>query len=102
MKENSEEYEQQLSEREKNVVRYVAGYIPHAIEKHFKKCQSNEWTKDILELILLSSKKGASQALLEYTNTWIDCGNRGGLLRFRIKHFCFLEAWNILSAKFLM
>ena len=95
---------EKLPEREQNVVRYVAGYIPYVLEKHFKKyCQNNQKFNDILELISLFRKKCDTQKFLEFTTQWIDCRNRGGLfvvsdnayLFFRSMEYAVRKVFNV-------
>ena len=89
-----------LSDREQNVVRFVAGYIPNALEKHFKKCELNKKTKDILLLISSLSKKRESQSFLESTNKWIDCSNRGGLFEVSDQAYIFFRSMEYEVRKF--
>ena len=82
--------EEILTDRERNIVlRYVAGYIPHSINKRFEECKASS-QRDCLKLISSLSKKGEGQFFLQSSNKWIDCSNRGGLFEISDQTFIFL------------
>lgn len=83
-----------MTPREVKVLRYVAGYIPFCLVKRFRN-KDDLNSKLILQLI--DSWRGSSdpaerpQTFLEYTNTWTDKINRGGLFIVNDKFFKFIR-----------
>lgn len=92
--------EEILTDRERNIVlRYVAGYIPHSINKRFKECKASSQRDDCLKLISSLSKKGEGQFFLQSSNKWIDCSNRGGLFEISDQTFIFFRSMEYVVRK---
>ena len=91
--------EEILTDRERNIVlRYVAGYIPHSINKRFEECKASS-QRDCLKLISSLSKKGEGQFFLQSSNKWIDCSNRGGLFEISDQTFIFFRSMEYVVRK---
>nr|XP_054762129.1 uncharacterized protein LOC129268622 [Lytechinus pictus] len=97
------EGEATLTDHDQNVIRYVAGYIPHALVKRYRK-QTSEKAKKFLS-ILKSWKSGQedieADSFLEYTCTWTNLVNRGGLFTVNDKVFKLFRAMEIKTQKTL-
>ncbi|XP_035662528.1 uncharacterized protein LOC118406548 [Branchiostoma floridae] len=86
-----------MTNAEEQVLRYVAGYIPHALLKHYKK-YDNKLAK--LYATVLSEWKvdGAKHSstgkatFLKYTEGWVDKVNRGGLYVVTDQVYLFFRA----------
>ena len=67
-----------LSHDEECVVRYASGYIPFILLKRHEKCLS-ETSVSIVECLISMAVNGEESDFLQYTRSWLDKVNRGGL-----------------------
>ena len=74
-----------LTEEEQKALRYVAGYVPVVLIKHFKRYPSNTAAQVYIDLLSQwkvdcdYEQTETDQSLLEYTKSWVNRVNRGGL-----------------------
>ncbi|XP_066301667.1 uncharacterized protein [Branchiostoma lanceolatum] len=83
-----------MSEAEEQVLRYVAGYIPHALLKRYKKC-NNKIAKlyvSVLEQWKVSGTRHSDTSFLKYTEGWVNAVDRGGLFNVTDKVYLFFRA----------
>ncbi|XP_078686639.1 uncharacterized protein LOC144919218 [Branchiostoma floridae x Branchiostoma belcheri] len=70
-----------MSNNEEQVLRYIAGYIPHALLRRYRRF-SNKTAKlyvAVLQQWKVSSVTHTHTTFLKYTKGWVDAVNRGGL-----------------------
>ena len=80
----------QVSDREQNIIRYVAGCIPFVLIKHYQKKKKFERIVRVLESF--SEKNTDQQHFLDKTREWIDCTDRGRLFRISDSAFLFFRS----------
>ncbi|CAH1241400.1 Hypp6358 [Branchiostoma lanceolatum] len=70
-----------ISSHEEQVLRYIAGYIPHALLRRYQRFSNK--TAQVYVAVLQKWKVSAvtktQTTFLEYTKGWVDRVNRGGL-----------------------
>ena len=74
----------EIRESEQQALRYVAGYIPYALTRHFKKFNKN--TAAVVFVTVLESwgqkTKGiTASSFLQFTQEWVNLVDRGGLIK---------------------
>ena len=76
-----------LSEHEEQITRYVAGFVGYKLKKHFTRFPKNTVAQFALQIVHTWQANPTTQqnvkSFLEYTNTWINEVNRGGLFQVR-------------------
>ena len=79
-----------MSSEEENAVRYASGFVPMRFMKKYKKINNTRAAQfvDCLSHMALSSSDEES-SYYEYTKTWIDMVNRGGLFCVNERTFLF-------------
>ncbi|XP_033110157.1 uncharacterized protein LOC117111335 [Anneissia japonica] len=82
-----------LTKDEEQVLRYAAGYIPHALLKHYSKLKGNAVAEKLSELLKKWRGEGdiSASSFLLYTKEWTDRQNRGGLFPVSDKLFLFFR-----------
>lgn len=95
--------EEILSKEEEEVLRYVAGYLPYALLKRYRKKDGDE-AKEMAEVVQswkASEDKNNAKTFLEYSNNWIDAQNRGGLFVVNDDAYLFFRTLEGVSRKLL-
>ena len=81
---------------EENVIRFIAGYIPHTILKNLKRRKSSEKkVQAFTECLLKLAVDGPEESLLAYTTEWMKLIDRGGLFHVSDESFLFFKAMEI-------
>ena len=82
-----------LSTEEEKTLRYVAGFIPYSLTKQFSRRQ-NKLTSIVLPLIESwrepSDKSTSSTSFLDYTRSWTERRDRGGLFCVNDEFYIFI------------
>ena len=84
-----------LTDREENILRYVAGFIPYSLKKIFSKIDTLE-AKSVLQVIeawRAPSDKGnvvTAISFLNYTRKWVEEKNKGGLFTVNDEFYIFI------------
>ena len=79
---------------EEKVLRYVAGYIPFFLKKRYYPLQNNAVGRAVLELIdCWVTKKDIRESVnfYDYTNTWTERIDRGGLMLVNEDFYIFIR-----------
>ena len=90
---HSEEIE--MTVVEENIIRYAAGFVPFSLKKQCAKRKTR--TDDMRQKIKCLNALGVddelkqSQTFLEYTKSWTEKQNRGGLFQLNDATYLFLE-----------
>ena len=83
-----------MTSHEAKILRYVAGFIPFSLKKRFEN-KKDSASRISLEIIALWHMQGDALerpvTFLEYTNSWIDRINRGGLFVVNDEFFVFVR-----------
>ena len=70
---------------EDNILRDAAGFVPLSLKRQCMKGQFSDLHYDekiaCLNSISVSNEVGNTQAFLDYTKSWLEKQNRGGLLQ---------------------
>ena len=82
-----------IGPREQNIVRYVSGYIIHALLKHYK-AYSNPINDEFVKALETFADFGTyyQQHFLNHTRIWIDCTDRGGLFKISDQVYLFFRS----------
>ncbi|XP_071476830.1 uncharacterized protein [Diadema antillarum] len=88
-----------LTEHDENVLRYVAGYIPFALSKRYTKTNSKFYRT--LQSWRGSDEDIVADTFLEYTCTWTNLVNRGGLFRVKDNVYMLFRAMEIQTKRTL-
>ena len=83
-----------LSPQEEKVLRYVAGFIPFSIGKKYR--NRNSTVSQAIMMLLESWKavdddRNCAPSFLDYTNSWCDKINRGGLFLVNDEFYIFIR-----------
>ncbi len=84
-----------LNKHEEQVLNYVAGYIPFAMMKHYKKLTNNATAIKYINILSSWCTDGPYEkqySFLEYTREWIVAQNRGKLFQPNPQLFLFFKA----------
>ncbi|XP_071965518.1 uncharacterized protein [Antedon mediterranea] len=78
-----------LTKDEEEILRYLAGYIPHALLKRYRKLPNNITASAFTTELLMwkEQKEIESTSFYAYTHAWISKQNRGGLFQVNDKVF---------------
>ena len=84
-----------LDSDEQQSLRYVAGYVSYSLRKSFLKLNSPD-SKVLLKLTSMwgadaDADKEAKLSFLDYTKTWVDATNRGGLIAINHQFFILIR-----------
>ena len=92
-----------LTDHDQNVIRYVAGYIPHALLKRYRKKISGKAKQfcDILQSWKSGQEDIEADSFLEYTCTWTNLINRGCLFLVNDNVFKLFIAMEVQTQKLL-
>ena len=95
--------EQEYTTHDQEVLRYIAGFIPYALMKKYRKLSSDAAKQYVVFLEKLKVKEDHTDvdSFLEYTNEWTRLQNRGGL--FIVNDTCFrlFQAMEVETRKHL-
>ena len=83
-----------MSSEEENAVRYARGFVPMRLMKKYKKINNRkaaQFVDCLSHMALSSSDEDEESSYYEYTKTWIDIVNRGGLFCVNDKTFQTVE-----------
>lgn len=83
-----------LSNEEQTTLRYVAGFIPFSLSNRYKNKQNTELGKMVMETISswrANSNETNEKSFLEFSKSWIDRVNRGGLFLVNDDFFIFIR-----------
>ncbi|XP_033111493.1 uncharacterized protein LOC117112516 [Anneissia japonica] len=91
-----------LTEEEIQIVRYVSGFIPFALVKHYRKHKNG--ISKIYREILQSWKavEGEGDSFFEHSDKWVNMQDRGGLFHVNDTVFRLFMAMEIVSKKHLL
>ncbi len=85
-----------MNKNEEQVLAYVAGYIPFALHKHYKRQFKNNTAEKYAKLLLKwcsnSLKYEGQYSFLEYTTHWIQAQSRGKLFQPNPRLFLLFRA----------
>ncbi len=84
------------------MLRYVAGYIPFALLKKYKR-QVNKTAQMYSQFLACWSVQSitSGKTFLSYTKEWIDAQNRGRLFQVSDDVYLFFRSMELVSRKFL-
>ena len=81
---------------EENIRRYAAGFVPFSLKRQCMKRQSSDphYNEKIvcLNSISVSNEVGNAQTFLDYTKSWLEKQNRGGLFQLSNDGYLFFRA----------
>ena len=81
---------------EENILRYAAGFVPFSLKRQCMKRQSSDphYNEKIacLNSISVSNEVGNAQTFLDYTKSWLEKQNRGGLFQLSNDGYLFFRA----------
>jgi hypothetical protein len=86
---------QLLSVREENVVRYVAGYVVYKLRKRYSECSA------FFRSVQSSFEDIHFQTLQDYTKSWTEQVDRGGLCHVNDNFFKLLKEVEYVARKYL-
>ena len=91
-----------LSAREKNAIRYMAGYVMIKLKKKFQRKLKKQRTKHQLFVRILKQMKAPDvskdiSSLNDYSHLWMEQVDRGGLLLVSIEVCAFTFTYNTCS-----
>ena len=94
----------EIRESEQQALRYVAGYIPYALTRHFKKFNKN--TAAVVFVTVLESwgqkTKGiTASSFLHFTQEWVNLVDRGGLIKVHDDVFLFFQRCEQITRNYL-
>ena len=85
-----------LSDREEQVLRYVAGYIPFSLKRIYSRIQGNN-AKTVLQVLSHwrapseNGERAQPYSFLDYTKRWSEEVNRGGLFLVNDDFYIFIR-----------
>ena len=86
---------QPLTDREENVVRYMAGYVIVKLKKRYRKYAS------VLESMKTGFDDSSIETLQDYTRVWVEQRDRGGLCHVNDKMFSLIKRIEMVCRLFL-
>ena len=84
-----------MSSEEENAVRYASGFVPMRLMQKYKNIKAAQFVDCLSHMALSSSDEDEESSYYEYTKTWIDIVNRGGLFCVNEKTFLFFSICGI-------
>lgn len=101
----SQSEEIEMTVVEENILRYAAGFVPFSLKKQCskRKTRTDEFRQKIkcLSALGVDDELEKSQTFLEYTRSWIEKQNRGGLFQLNDAGYLFFRAVERHCRKFL-
>ena len=93
LSDNTKTIDVKLSIEEQTTLRYVAGFIPFSLGKRFKNKQNSDIGKMVMETILSWQANPAEtdKTFLEFSKSWTEKVNRGGLFLVNDDFFIFIR-----------
>ncbi|XP_071502688.1 uncharacterized protein [Diadema antillarum] len=94
----------ELSEHDEQVLRYVAGYVPHALFKKYSKMKSPESEHIAAVLQQWRTEEDEyteAESFLQYSSVWLTIQNRGGLFVVSDKVYLLFHAIEGVTRKHL-
>ena len=88
---------------EENILRYAVGFVPFSLKKQCAKRKIDEFRQKIkcLNSLGVEDELEQSQTFLEYTRSWIEKQNRGGLFQLNDAAYLFFRAIESHCRKFV-
>lgn len=80
---------------EENIIRYAAGFVPFSLRRQCiarSKDLNNDEKIQCLNALLASNEDGNPQTFREYTKSWLEKQNRGGLFSLNNEGYLFFKA----------
>ena len=94
----------QFDDRDDQVLRYIAGFIPYTLLKRYRKCKTTiakEYSALSLNCKAKEDKDTQAPSFLSYTIAWVEMQNSGGLFTVSDEVFRFFRALEKVSKPFL-
>ncbi|CAB4010116.1 Hypothetical predicted protein [Paramuricea clavata] len=101
----SQSEEIEMTVVEENILRYAVGFVPFSLKKQCskRKTRTDEFRQKMkcLSALGVDDELEKSQTFLEYTRSWIEKQNRGGLFQLNDAGYLFFRAVERHCRKFL-
>ena len=92
---------EKLSSEEKNIIRYVSGFVPLKLMKKYRKVKGAK-AGDFVECLSHMAVDGPESSFYDYTKEWIKLVDCGGLFNVNDNSYVFFRALELLTRSVLL